>query len=291
MRNKTHIIFILLALLMMAGKTQAQEFLPMVQEGNEWHTLFWSMSPLYKHNYVFSCSGDTLVDNVRYVKLMNTVDGNKPYLFTLLREEDGKVWALYFLNDPEEFLLYDFTAKVGDNLIVGEFGTNYIVDSISTEQIGGLDRKKLWLATNDYLGNPQVRETWIEGIGSNLGMPWSGWGVGVYDFYSRLLCFHQDGELIWQNPQYDGCTYTAVEEIQGNETVSIYPNPTNGIVNVEGHEIIEVKVYNALGHLVKETKENVIDLSGQNAGVYLIKITTPSRIITKQILKTSITKP
>jgi hypothetical protein len=284
MRNKTHIIFILIALMMMAGKTQAQEYLPMVQEGNEWHTLFQGMA-LDKYNYVFSCSGDTLVDNVQYSKLILTRDEHEPYLFSLLREVDGKVWALYFLNNPEEFLLYDFTANVGDNLVVGDFGTNYVVDSISTEHIGGLDRKKLWLVTNDYLGNPQVRETWIEGIGSNLGMPWSGWGVGVYDFYSRLLCFHQDGELVWQNPQFDGCTYTAVEEIQGNETVSFYPNPTNGIVNVEGHDIIEVKVYNALGQLVKETKDDVLDLSDQEAGIYILKVITPSETITKQIIK------
>ena len=284
MRNKTHIIFILIALMMRAGKTKAQEYLPMVQEGNEWHTLFQGMA-LDKYNYVFSCSGDTLVDNVQYSKLILTRDENEPYLFTLLREVDGKVWALYFLNNPEEFLLYDFTANVGDNLVVGDFGTNYVVDSISTEHIGGLDRKKLWLVTNDYLGNPQVRETWIEGIGSNLGMPWSGWGVGVYDFYSRLLCFHQDGELIWQNPDYDGCTYTAVEEIQNEETVTIYPNPTNGMVNIDGYEIIEVKVYNVLGQLVKETKENVIDLSAQEAGIYILKVITPSGVITKQIVK------
>ena len=285
MRKKTNFIYILLLLLMMAGKTQAQEYLPMVQEGNEWHTLYWGMSPLYKYNYVFSCSGDTLVEDVRYSKLIRTLDGGEPYLFTLLREEDGKVWALYFLNNPEEFLLYDFTANVGDNLVVGDFGTNYVVDSISTEHIGGLDRKKLWLSTYDYLGNLQVRETWVEGIGSNLGMPWSGWGVGVYDFYSRLLCFHQDGELIWQNPDYDGCTYTAVEEIQNEETVSIYPNPTYGMVNIDGYEIIEVKVYNVLGQLVKETKENVIDLSAQEAGIYILKVITPSGVITKQIVK------
>ena len=284
MRNKTHIIFILIALMMRAGKTKAQEYLPMVQEGNEWHTLFQGMA-LDKYNYVFSCSGDTLVDNVQYSKLILTRDENEPYLFTLLREVDGKVWALYFLNNPEEFLLYDFTANVGDNLVVGDFGTNYVVDSISTEHIGGLDRKKLWLVTNDYLGNPQVRETWIEGIGSNLGMPWSGWGVGVYDFYSRLLCFHQDGELIWQNPDYDGCTYTAVEEIQNEETVTIYRNPTNGMVNIDGYEIIEVKVYNVLGQLVKETKENVIDLSAQEAGIYILKVITPSGVIAKQIVK------
>jgi hypothetical protein len=46
-----------------------------------------------------------------------------------------------------------------------------------------------------------------------------------------------------------------------------------------------VKVYNVLGQLVKETKENVIDLSAQEAGIYIIKVITPSGVITKQIVK------
>ena len=272
---KTIRLYTLLALLLMAGRVtmQAQEYVPMIQEGNEWHTLYWGMSPLHKYNYVYSCSGDTLIEDVRYSKLIRTLDGGEPYLFTLLREEDGKVWALYFLNNPEEFLLYDFTANVGDNLVVGDFGTNYIVDSISTEQIGGLDRKKLWLSTYDYLGNLQVRETWVEGIGSNLGLPWSGWGVGVYDFFSRLLCFHQDGELIWQNPDYDACTWEAVEETKESE-ISIYPNPANDKVVIKGIEATEVQVYNALGQMVKTVRgTNEIDLSGLVDGVYLLRIT------------------
>jgi hypothetical protein len=67
--------------------------------------------------------------------------------------------------------------------------------------------------------------------------------------------------------------------------VTIYPNPTNGMVNIDGYEIIEVKVYNVLGQLVKETKENVIDLSAQEAGIYILKVITPSGVITKQIVK------
>ena len=38
---KNNRLFTLLALLLMAGgvKTQAQEYVPMIQEGNEWYTL------------------------------------------------------------------------------------------------------------------------------------------------------------------------------------------------------------------------------------------------------------
>ena len=74
---------------------------------------------------------------------------------------------------------------------------------------------------------------------------------------------------------------TGIDEF-GNP--SIYPNPTNGLIHID-NEIAFVKVYNALGQLVKETKENVIDLSAQEAGIYILKVITPSGVVTKQIVK------
>ena len=69
------------------------------------------------------------------------------------------------------------------------------------------------------------------------------------------------------------------------EAIKVYPNPTNGTVTIDGLEVAEVKVYNILGQLVKETKENVIDLSAQEAGTYILKVITPSGVVTKQIIK------
>ena len=76
----------------------------------------------------------------------------------------------------------------------------------------------------------------------------------------------------------------SVEEVP-QEAIKIYPNPTNSTVTIDGLEIAEVMVYNALGQLVKETKENVIDLSEQEAGTYILKVITPSGVVTKQIIK------
>ena len=46
---------------------------------------------------------------------------------------------------------------------------------------------------------------------------------------------------------------------------SIYPNPTNDLIHIDC-KITSVEIYNIVGQLVKETKENVIDLSEQEAG-------------------------
>jgi hypothetical protein len=56
--------------------------------------------------------------------------------------------------------------------------------------------------------------------------------------------------------------------------LSVYPNPTNGVVRIEGVVADEVQVYNSLGQLVKTVLgANEIDLSGLVVGVYMLRIT------------------
>ena len=273
---KTTRIYTLLALLLMAGgvKTQAQEYVPMIQEGNEWCTLEAIVCKDTEGHYntlVNWLSGDTLINEVRFTKVMETLNGEgSPYQVALLREEDGKVWETY--NGNSEILLYDFTANVGDSLVCG-YGDYFVLDSISIEQIGGVDRKKFWFGLEyDFTGEPYAMETWIEGIGSDLGLLY----CGSYYFcggYYRALCFHQDGELIWQNPEYDACVITSVEEIN-DKVISVYPNPAMETVTIDGVEASEVQIYNALGQLVKTVRNsNEVSLGGLPQGVYMVRIT------------------
>lgn len=268
----TRIYTLLVLLLMMGGVTvQAQEYLPIAQKGNEWHTL--STTLFGYSNYVNWCSGDTIIGDVRYMKIMGTLNDGYPHLFTVLREEDGKVWKRH-LNTSEETLLYDFTASVGDTLCFGEPGASFVLDSISMVQIGDVDRRKFWFGLEyDGLGNPRAKETWVEGIGSDYGLLWSGY-YGVYDGWHCLLCFHQYGELVWQNPEYNTCSYPydAVEENKDSE-ISVYPNPVMDRVVIDGIEVAEVEVYNALGQRAKMVQStNEINVSGLPEGVYLLRI-------------------
>jgi hypothetical protein len=251
---------------------QAQEYLPIAQKGNEWHTL--STTLFGYSNYVNWCSGDTIIGDVRYMKIMGTLNDGYPHLFTVLREEDGKVWKRH-LNTSEETLLYDFTASVGDTLCFGEPGASFVLDSISMVQIGDVDRRKFWFGLEyDGLGNPRAKETWVEGIGSDFGLLWSGY-YGVYDGWHCLLCFHQYGELVWQNPEYNTCTYPydAVEENKDSE-IALYPNPVRDRVVIEGIEAVEIQVYNTLGQVVKTVRgTNEIPVADLPQGVYMLRVT------------------
>ena len=84
---------------------------------------------------------------------------------------------------------------------------------------------------------------------------------------------------------FDDEGWAVSENAMHSQTCNVYPNPAREKVTIEGLEASEVQVYNALGQLVKETKGNVLDLSDQDAGTYILKVITPSGTITKQIIK------
>ena len=269
---------LLLLLMAMEGMAKAQDYEPIIQEGNEWHTLDVIVNPGFPPNHHYSTlvhwlSDDTLVDGVRYTKVLETRNGEgTPRLATLLREEDGKVWKRKSATD---ILIYDFTAQVGDTLRFGDFHEfdYFVVDSISIEQIGGKDRRKFWFGLEyDFTGEPVAIETWTEGIGSDMGLLFSGWYY-VSGGYYRALCFHQNGELLWQNEYYGTCMIDAVEEMDISP-ISLYPNPTSEVVHIEGVEAAEVQVYNSFGQLVKTVHDaNEIPVAALPQGVYLLRIT------------------
>ena len=272
--KKTLFIAVLLALA--ATNLKAQDYEPIIQEGNEWHTLDVMVSPgfpPYDHytTLVHWISDDTLVEGVRYTKVLETRnEEGTPRLAALLREENGKVWKR---ESSTDLLLYDFTAQVGDTVRFGDFAESFVVDSISFEQIGGVDRKKIWFGLEyDITGEPYAIETWTEGIGSDMGLLFSGWFYATGGYY-QALCFHQNGELLWQNEYYGTCMIDAVEEMDISP-ISLYPNPTSDVVHIEGVEAAEVLVYNSIGQLVKTLQNsNEISAADLPEGLYLLWIT------------------
>lgn len=272
-------IYTIFALLLMTRSVAvyAQEYVPIIQEGNVWNTLDVTVG-MYNtyYNNVIWFSGDTIIDDVQYAKLMGTTNGGAPHLFSVLREDNGKVWER--LNNQREILLYDFTANVGDTLWCGLWADEYhynIVDSISIEHIGGVDRKKFWFGLEyGWFGIITAAEIWIEGIGSDLGLLYSG-SAGICGAYYCTLCFHQNDELIWQNPNYDDCTFDAVVENIGVKKV-LYPNPTRGTIKMEAENIRNVAIYNDLGEIVFETETSgntfEYDFRDKKSGLYIMKV-------------------
>jgi hypothetical protein len=65
-----------------------------------------------------------------------------------------------------------------------------------------------------------------------------------------------------------------VDELENS--VKLYPNPTNNILNVEGEGMSSIEVYNAVGQRVMKQEVNgnkaQVNTQSLNSGVYFIRI-------------------
>ncbi len=83
-------------------------------------------------------------------------------------------------------------------------------------------------------------------------------------------------------------TSVGINEFFSDINVSIYPNPTSGVITIEGDNIIEIELMNINGQIISKIavkeKQLDIDLSEQAKGSYLIKIITNKGVGVEKIV-------
>jgi hypothetical protein len=79
------------------------------------------------------------------------------------------------------------------------------------------------------------------------------------------------------------CSSLALNELTDN-MLTIYPNPTKGLVNVKGENIQKIEIIDILGRIVNSTENNIIDLSVHEKGNYFLKIYTDESVRIAKIL-------
>ncbi|MBO4574247.1 MAG: C10 family peptidase [Bacteroidales bacterium] len=92
---------------------------------------------------------------------------------------------------------------------------------------------------------------------------------------------HNDGVFM----TYDNNCDDAVNEVIANN-VSLYPNPTSGLLNIEGQGAMTICVLNVLGQkimTIEATDNATVDLSGFGAGIYMVRIETENGIMTEKV--------
>ncbi len=257
----------------------SQEYYPLIETDKEWSiacfVFSWGTPPVQCTTYVathyFWLEGDTVINSKPYLRVYD----EGPYgtfLRGFIREDsDKKVWQI---DHGEEILLYDFSANVGDTIPTRREYDELIVDSITNVSINQTIRKKYWLSSLHYEGS-YYSETWIEGIGSNKGLLSSA-SMAVVGGYEELLCVHDNGTLIYKNPEYNTCDkITAVENIE-NANLKIYPNPAKEFVYIENlpSQISMVEVCDITGKTLKTIDLNQtqnIDVKNLKQGIYFVK--------------------
>ena len=90
------------------------------------------------------------------------------------------------------------------------------------------------------------------------------------------------------------CT-TSIDEVNGGEKLTIYPNPAKGVLNViiaSNVTVLSYRLVNILGEVVLESIQNysneklLLDISGFPKGQYVLVVNTATEVITKKVLIT-----
>lgn len=104
----------------------------------------------------------------------------------------------------------------------------------------------------------------------------------------RAITANSETEL--QMPEYK---HEQIEENIGSSIVKIYPNPTDGLLNIELHnkngQKTFIRLYNVNGKMLIDKivydQNTVIDLSEQPAGIYILNVTIENKTMEWKIIK------
>ena len=77
-----------------------------------------------------------------------------------------------------------------------------------------------------------------------------------------------------------------IEEAPEVQNLSVYPNPTNGVVTISEYDVNKVEIYDGVGKKVREyTSQRVLDLSDLSSGEYILRITLPQGVAVRKVIK------
>ena len=62
----------------------------------------------------------------------------------------------------------------------------------------------------------------------------------------------------------------SVETLDGEMSISVFPNPTSSILNINFDGDLNLSIFNMLGQQVLETNSKQIDISGSETGTYIL---------------------
>lgn len=233
--------------------------------------------PRYYREYNYEVSGDTLINDVYYCKIL--CDGN--YYVALRESHDNKIYA-YFSSyngpfmQPGEYLIYDFDWTPNKTLYCQLLYDNSMFEQAT---LGSTIDSILLLDGNYYKWNGDI----IQGIGSLSGFFWYSIPHATDGSDYGLHTFYRNDVLVYRNPTLDGI----VEDCQNG--ISIYPNPTSGMfrISTDGKDS-RTDIYDSLGRKITSIESigdgAEIDLSGYGKGVYLVVFDIDGKLVEKKVV-------
>jgi hypothetical protein len=256
-------------------------------------------------DYRVFISGDTTINNHVYSRLMCSGVSSFTYqgqtysmsfenaFYALIRSDSVRTYE--FMNGQDE-LLYDFSLQVGDTLpmTILNWCPTVIITSIDTVQVAGKNLKRFNIS-DPVTGDLNI--TWfMEGLGNENGLNAP---INItLNGGSSFECYAENHVPVFPEESTCDLTVDIVERPLTNETILIYPNPSNGIftvsLNAESDKDLHVTITGVSGNLIhfdtwqikQGLNENTCNLSGTSAGIYVLVIQDGNSIIRRKVVLT-----
>lgn len=109
------------------------------------------------------------------------------------------------------------------------------------------------------------------------------------DKIEHLIIYVNPGEQYRGEVQFKGLRTT--RSPQQSQTVSVFPNPTRGDINVQlpdesfTHILLQDDAGNVLSSKSVKNSQVIMNLNDQKPGVYIIKARSPNSVVTTKIIK------
>ncbi|CAL2084730.1 conserved protein of unknown function precursor containing a T9SS type A C-terminal secretion signal [Tenacibaculum sp. 190524A02b] len=112
--------------------------------------------------------------------------------------------------------------------------------------------------------------------------------VGDYVIRQGTLAVSDNYSITYKEALFTITKALSIREFSVNTDITLYPNPTSGIVNIKsekGIAINKVVLYNVLGRALNTFNKEVLDISTLKAGTYILRIETEKGVGVKRIVK------
>lgn len=268
--------------------------------GTKWTFEGWSEGSGWLPNWQGDCPGNELIFEVEDEIIINGITcgvivGTYAADSLIVYQENGLV---YFYEEGMFYKLYDFNAAAGDTIIsfrpiasnsfslkwggVEELTTvdtlYTLVTGLDTTTINGIKLKR-W-TTEPIILDPSIPnpphvlfETIIENIGSLNGI------VGDHGLfigegcYGGFVCYESPG-FTYGSYFFTLCDFTSsLDEIAAPQ-IAIYPNPTDGTVNIDAdqYNIQSIEILDWSGKSLLHTNALTLDLRDFSPGLYFVRM-------------------
>ena len=190
------------------------------------------------------------ISNCIFWDNLASTNGSKSRSITDLYESPLNSLTVTNSLDPLGFNDNSISAKTNNISSDPSFNTDFSLKGNSPAINVGLNSSVF--GTKDLLGNTRIFDTTVD--------------LGAYEF---------------------GASAVAGLATLSKIDFSLYPNPTNGILNIKIDENIKlVEIFNLQGQKIITSKNKNLNIKQLNAGIYLLKITTDKNLIgIKKIIK------